>query len=115
MDEKLLKRYQEYASSEEAFAVLLVKKHLTQARGHWVDVVNCRRYEMSSDNMHFRFVVGGLCKRKIRPKYPPQSEYTVNGMQEVKCYGRHDNHMSTPNNSFKPTLLRGLSARFTLR
>ena len=86
MDERLLKRYREYASSEEAFAVLLVKKHLAQAKGHWVDVVNCRRYEMSPDNMHFRFVVGGLFKRKIHPKYPPQSDYTINGKFDERAY-----------------------------
>ena len=86
MDERLLKRYREYASTEEAFAVLLVKKHLAQAKGHWVDVVNCRRYEMSPDNMHFRFVVGGLFKRMIQPKYPPRSQYTVNGNFDERAY-----------------------------
>ena len=86
MDESLLKRYREYASTEEAFAVLLVKKHLAQAKGHWVDVVDCRRYEMSSDNMHFRFVVGGLFKRKIHPKYPPRSDYTNNGRFNERAY-----------------------------
>ena len=86
MDETLLKQYREYASTEEAFAVLLVKKHLAQAKGHWVDVVNCRRYEMSPDNMHFRFVVGGLFKRKIHPKYPPRSDYTKNGVFDERAY-----------------------------
>ena len=64
MDDKLLKKFLEYASTDEAFAVLFVKKHLAQAKGHWVDIVDCQRYEMSSDNLHFRFVVGGLYKRK---------------------------------------------------
>lgn len=86
MDERLLKRYREYASTEEAFAVLLVKKHLAQAKGQWVDVVDCRRYEMSPDNMHFRFVVGGLFKRKIQPNYPPRSQYTVNGRFDERAY-----------------------------
>ena len=86
MDEKLLKRYREYASTEEAFAVLLVKKHLTQSKGHWVDIANCRRYEMSTDPMYFRFVVGGLFKRKIQPKYPPRSDYTVNGKFDERAY-----------------------------
>jgi hypothetical protein len=86
MDDRLLKRYREYASTEEAFAVLLVKKHLAQAKGHWVDVVNCRRYEMSRDNMHFRFVVGGLFKKKIKPRYPPRSQYTVNGKFDERAY-----------------------------
>lgn len=86
MDHRLLQRYREYASSEEAFAVLLVKKHLAQAKGHWVDVVNCRRYELSPDNMHFRFVVGGLFKRKIQPDYPLRSAYTINGKLDERAY-----------------------------
>ena len=77
MDDKLFKKYLEYANTEEAFAVLFVKKHLARAKGHWVDIVDCRRYEMSSDNLHFRFVIGGLYKRKIQPKYPPKSAIPV--------------------------------------
>jgi hypothetical protein len=40
MDDRLLKKYREYANTEEAFAVLFVKRHLVQAKGHWVDIVN---------------------------------------------------------------------------
>lgn len=86
MDGKLLKRYCEYANTEEAFAVLLVKQNLAQAKGHWIDVVNCRRFEMSLDRMHFRFVVGGLFKRKVQPKYPPRSAYTINGRFDERAY-----------------------------
>src|SRR5688572_5422200 len=86
MDDRLLKRYREYASTQEAFAVLLVKQHLVQAKGHWIDVVNCRRYEMSPDNMHFRFVVGGLFKREIHPQYPPRNDYTTNGKFDERAY-----------------------------
>ena len=86
MNDRLLKKYREYAKSEEAFAVLFVKKHLAQAKGHWVDIANCRRYEMSHDSMHFRFVVGGLFKRKINPKYPPRADYTINGEFDERTY-----------------------------
>lgn len=86
MNEKLLKKYLEYASTEEAFAVLFVKKHLTEAKGHWLDIVEYRRYEMSSDNLHFRFVFGGLYKRKIQPQYPPKSEYTNDGKFDERGY-----------------------------
>ena len=41
---------------------------------------------MSTDPMHFRFVVGGLFKRKIQPKYPPRSDYTVNGKFDERAY-----------------------------
>ncbi len=86
MDDKLLKKYLEYASTEEAFAVLFVKKHFAQAKGHWVDIVDCRRYEMSSDNLHFRFVVGGLYERKIQPQYPSKSAYTIDGKFDERRY-----------------------------
>ncbi len=86
MDNRLLKKYLEYTNTEEAFAVLFVKKHLTQAKGHWVDIVKCRRYEMSSDNLHFKFVIGGLYKRRIRPRYPAKSAYTINGIFDERGY-----------------------------
>jgi hypothetical protein len=86
MDNELLKKYLEYANTEEALAVLFVKKNLTQAKGHWVDIVDCRRYEMSSDNLHFRFVVGGLYKRKIQPQYPSKSAYTIDGKFDERGY-----------------------------
>ena len=86
MDEKLLKKYLEYTNSEEGFAVLFVKKHLSQAKGHWVDVADCRRYEMSPDNLHFRHVVGALYKRKIQPKHPPKTDYIFNGKYDEKKY-----------------------------
>ena len=43
MDDRLLKKYLEYANTEEAYAVLFVKKHLTQAKGRWVDIADAMR------------------------------------------------------------------------
>jgi len=86
MDDRLLKKYLEYTNSEEAFAVLFVKKHLPQAKGHWVDISDCLRYEMSSDNLHFKFVVGGLYQRTIQPQYPAKSAYTVDGNFDERRY-----------------------------
>ena len=77
MDDKLLRKFLQYANTDQAFAVLFVKKHLAQAKGHWVEIVDCQRYEMSSDNLHFRFVVGGLYKRKIQPQYPSKFAFTI--------------------------------------
>ncbi|OHE02884.1 MAG: hypothetical protein A2W82_10210 [Sulfurimonas sp. RIFCSPLOWO2_12_36_12] len=79
MDEQLLKKYLEYTKSEEGFAVLFVKKHLPQAKGHWVDITDRQCYNNSPDNLHFRYVAGGLYKRKIQPKYPLVTDYTFNG------------------------------------
>jgi len=86
MDNQLVKKYLEYANTDEALAVLFVKKHLAQSKGHWVDIVDCRRYEMSSDDLHFRFVMGGLYKRKIRPQYPAKSAFTIGGKFDEHGY-----------------------------
>ncbi|MGB5454098.1 MAG: hypothetical protein WBM58_16395 [Sedimenticolaceae bacterium] len=86
MDDKLLKKYLKYANTDEAFAVLFVKKHLAEAKGHWVDIVDCRRYQMSPDSLHFKYVVGGLYKRKIKPQYPPKSVCTIDGKFDDRKY-----------------------------
>jgi hypothetical protein len=86
MDQKLLARYREYAGSEEALAVLFVKEHLVEAKGHWVDPVDFERYEMSPNNMHFRFVVGGLYARKLQPNYQPKTAFAANGKVDEKAY-----------------------------
>jgi len=41
---------------------------------------------MSSDNLHFRFVVGSLYKRKIQPQYPSKNEYTIDGKFDERSY-----------------------------
>ncbi len=41
---------------------------------------------MSPDNLHFRYVVGGLYKRKIQPQYPPKSAYTIDGKFDERGY-----------------------------
>lgn len=86
MGDKLLKKYLEYANTEEALAILFVKKYLAQAKGHWVDILDYQRYEMSKDNLHFRFVEGGLYKRKIQPQYPSKSAYTIDGKFDERRY-----------------------------
>lgn len=86
MEDKLLAKYREYASSEEAFAVLFVKRHLAEARGYWIDPEEFRRYEMSPDDLHFRYVVGRLYRRKRVPRYPPRSDFIINGAFDERRY-----------------------------
>ena len=86
MNEKLLARYRKYARTDEAYAVAFVKLHLAEARGHWIDPINFRRYEMSEDVLHFRYAEGGLFKRRLRPVYPPESGFTVNGRFDEAQY-----------------------------
>ena len=78
MNEQLLARYRKYARTDEAYAVAFVKLHLAEAKGHWIDPVNFRRYERSEDVLRFRYVEGGLFKRRLRPVYPPESDFTYN-------------------------------------
>jgi hypothetical protein len=86
MDEKLLKRYREYARTDNARAVIFAKTHVAKAKGHWVDISSSRLYEMSPDNLHFRFVRGGLYTRKLHPQYPAKSICTINGKFDEREY-----------------------------
>ncbi|MBK1694075.1 hypothetical protein CKO09_04900 [Chromatium weissei] len=95
MKNELLAKYLQYAKTEEALAVLFVKKHLVQAKGHWVDIVDYQRCEIfeerhhriiSTDNFYFRFVIGNLYKRKIQPKYPSKAAYTIDGKFDEREY-----------------------------
>ena len=86
MDNKLLEKYLQYANTEEALAVLFVKKHLSQAKAHWIDIVYCRHHGASSRNLQFRIVMGALYQRRIQPKYPPTSDYTVDGIFDERAF-----------------------------
>lgn len=86
MDKILLRKYREYATTEEAFAVLFIREHLQKAQGHWIDITDSRQYEMSDNNLHFRYVHGNLFKRILQPKYPSKSEFTFNGKFDEWIY-----------------------------
>ena len=86
MNEKLVAKYRRYARTDEAHAVFFVRQHLPAAKNHWVDPEDFRRYERSSNTQHFRYVYGGLYKRKLHPKYPPKSAYKVNGQFDEHNY-----------------------------
>jgi hypothetical protein len=86
MDKKLLNTYRKYASSEESIAVLFVRHNLEKAKGFWIDIDEYDRYEMSSDDSHFKYVNGALYKKIIAPKYPSKSEYTINGIFDERSY-----------------------------
>jgi hypothetical protein len=86
MDKNLLKKYREYASSSEACAVLFIKQNLSQSKGHWIDIVSCKPDYLSDDKFHFCSIKGGIYKRKIKPEYPPKSEFTSNGKFDDRSY-----------------------------
>ena len=86
MNEILLAMYLEYASTDDAMAILFVKKNTQQSAEKWVDIISCERYELSEDKLHFRFVEYGLYKRTIKPIYPSKSEFTSNGKFDEKSH-----------------------------
>lgn len=82
-----LRKYLEYASTDEARAVLFVKEQLNKSAGHWIDVIDCESYENYDSNViEFKFVTCGLYKRKIKPTYPPKLNFTVNGKFDEREY-----------------------------
>ncbi len=84
---ELFRKYIEYASSEEALAVLFVKKELKKAAGHWVDILNFESYhDISSENLEFKLVQCSLFKRKIKPKYPSKGDFQLNGKFDENKY-----------------------------
>jgi hypothetical protein len=84
---ELLEKYIEYASSVEALAVLFVKKELKESVGHWIDIIEFESYDNTSyKDLEFKFVICGLYRRTITPKYPPKSNFTVNGKFDEKYY-----------------------------
>jgi hypothetical protein len=87
LSEDKLKEYLEYASTDEARAVLFAKKHLKESAGQWIDVIDCVSYQNENPNdLKFKLVVCGLYKRILKPKYPPKSNYTFIGKLNEKEY-----------------------------
>lgn len=64
----------------------LQKNILFKLKGYWIDIIDSKRYEISSDNLHFRFVKGKLYKRTIKPQYPSKGTYTINGKFNEREY-----------------------------
>jgi hypothetical protein len=79
INDLLLKKYLEYAASDEAKAVLFVKKYLNQAKNHWIDIIFYDRYYKSDNDLYFRFVECALFWRKMKPEYLPKENFITNG------------------------------------
>ena len=93
MNKELLNLYLQYARTEEARAVLFVKKHLSQAKGYWVDILDSRRCWIPYNHLHdkddrlsFEFVTCSLYERRIHPEYPPKSDYMLYGILDQRDY-----------------------------
>ncbi|CAG37870.1 hypothetical protein [Desulfotalea psychrophila] len=87
ISKELFRKYIEYASSDEALAVLFVKKELKKSAGHWIDIVDYESYhDICYEDLEFKSVVCGLFKRAIKPNYPPKNHFVVNGKFDEDIY-----------------------------
>lgn len=87
LSEDKLKEYLRYALTDEARAVLFVKKELKESSGHWIDIINCISYQNDNpNNLEFKLVTLGLYKRILKPKYPPKENFTFNDKLNEKEY-----------------------------
>lgn len=73
--DKLIREYEYYEKTEEALAVLFVKKYLSCSKGKWIDIVDIKpsRYFEPRD-LEFRGVLCELFNKKITPKYPERNK-----------------------------------------
>jgi len=87
LTDERFRKYLEYASTDEARAVLFVKKNLKKASGRWIDIINCTPYNSHNINdLEFKLVVCGLFVKKIKPKYPLKENFISNGKFKEKEY-----------------------------
>lgn len=71
MDNSLLEKYCEYFESEEAYAVLFVKKYLKAAKGKWIDIIYIKDFGYSNGEcLEFKKVVCDVFGKRINPQYP---------------------------------------------
>ena len=78
MSDDLIEKYKAYANSEEAYAVLFVKKHLNAAQGKWIDIISTG-FKCDMSRLEFEFVECELFKRILKPKYPSKKDFIRDG------------------------------------
>ena len=72
-------KYLAYAESDEAYAILFVKKYLKSSIGCWVDIIDYHcpnHYE--PNNLQFKKIVCDIFPRTIKPKYPKKEKFESN-------------------------------------
>ncbi|MBD5129930.1 MAG: hypothetical protein HDT43_08405 [Ruminococcaceae bacterium] len=82
-----LEDYLSYDISEEALAILFVRKYLNQANKNvWVDILS---YELPTHydafNLEFEQVKCELFPKKTKPKYPPKSQFSCDADYRYVC------------------------------
>lgn len=101
MNENLIKKYQDYCKTEEALAVLFVKKYLNVAKGMWIDILDIKEFRYyNSRELEFKEVLCELFKRRMKPKYPSKKtfknqeyynkEYYIETCRAICWYTAHE-------------------------
>ena len=87
LSKEKLRKYLEYASTDEARAVLFVKKQLRKSAEYWIEIIDCVSYQnKNSNNLEFTLLVCGLYKKKLKSAYPPKKKFTFDGKLNEREY-----------------------------
>lgn len=86
MHRTTLENYTKYLQTEEAFAVSLTKQCVRKSKGHWVDIDYSRGCTRTPKEGARQRVKGKLYQRRLKPKYPPKSNFTKNGRFDKNAY-----------------------------
>ncbi len=84
MNKNLIEKYLKYAQTEEAYAVLFVKKYLKKAENKWIDIISLDA-GAKAEELEFTSLNCELFERKIKPKYPNRKEYLSEEEYEQAC------------------------------
>lgn len=86
MDKDLIAKYIKYANSVESYAVLFVKKYLSNSEGKWVDILDYEDHRYYYENyLEFKSVECALYDRKLKPVYPPKKNFKSDLDYELAC------------------------------
>ena len=86
MDKKLIEQYKKYANTEDALAILFVKKYLNASKNKWVkinDITHSKYF--FEDKLEFKAVTCELFERKTKPEYPKASEFKTKEEYVMAC------------------------------
>jgi len=86
LDKSLIDKYLEYASTDEAYAILFVKKNLNASLNKWVDILSYdHAWGFEHQKLAFKSVTCELFERCVQPKYPKKSDFPTQQAYEMAC------------------------------
>ena len=86
MEKSLIDKYLEYASTDEAYAILFVKKNLNASLNKWVDILSHdNAWGFEHHRLEFKNVTCELFERKLQPQYPKKTDFSTQEAYEIAC------------------------------